>query len=50
MTGLLNFTLAARSEGCVGLMQSVLFTASYRQMCALGFLNRIMQVSGLAAH
>lgn len=35
---------------CFGLMQSLLFTVAYRQMCALGFLNRIMQVSGLAAH
>ena len=35
---------------CFGLMQSLLFTSAYRQMCALGFLNRIMQVSGLAAH
>ena len=50
MTGLLNVTLAACSEEYFGLMQSLLFTVAYREMCARGFLNRLMQVSGLTPH
>lgn len=50
LTGLLSVTLAASSEGVVGLMQSLLFMAAYRQIPALGFLNRFMQVSGLKPH